>query len=495
MKKHFFFYLSLILLPFYSSAQFSVEEIGVRCDDVPYDQKTILAVADFEVSAPRASYKVGRGMVDMLTNALVETGCFRIVERKRMNDLTEEQALSMSGTINGNTAAQTGQMTGAQMMVMANITEFEEKESRGGGVVGGILRNRGVKLGGAGKTTAHLGMIIRIANVSTGEILLSKSIDKKVSKIGAFGVGGAGGIFGGAAFFKSKAMQDAVEEAIIQTVEIIAQQKDQLPPPPATAANQQKNVSKADCKLFANGTAPNIMVLIAERGYRRNFSGPASETEIIRQMLEFGFEVVDPQQIEAIREQERVNSALNDPNQAAALGRDFGADIIIVGEAYSEQVRGNNNLISQRGNIEARAIQTSNGKIIAANGSQAAGVDVARSVAGNKALKNAGANLSTYFLQQLCEKGLSSGGNQSAQSIEVVLLNASFMQVSRLEKFLKSANGMQSVKKSFAGKSGRFQLMSQKNADDLAEQLATNFTAFNLEITGLESNKLTLAVN
>lgn len=493
MKNHCLIYLSLLCLPFYSFAQFSVEEIGVQCDNLPYTQKTVLAVAEFEVSASRTSYKVGTGMVDMLTNALVETGCFRIVERKRMKDLTNEQALGQSGMVNANSAAQVGQMTGAQMMVMANITEFKEKES--GGIAGGLLRNSPIKLGAVGKTTAHLGMIIRIANVSTGEILLSKSIDKKVSKVGAFGGGGLPGLVAGGVFFKSKAMQDAVEEAIIQTVEIIAQQKDQLPPPPSATNQSQKMVSKADCQLFTKGAAPSIMVLIAERNYRRSFSGPASETEIIRQLLEFGFDVVDPQQIEAIREQERVNSALNDPHQAAALGRDFGADIIIIGEAYSEQIRGNNSMVSQRGNIEARAIQTNNGKIIAANGSQAAGVDVSRSVAGNKALKNAGANLSTYFLQQLCEKGLSGGSSQSVQAIEVVLLNASFMQVSRLEKFLKSANGTQSVKKSFAGKSGRFQLMSQKNADDLAEELATNFNAFKLEITGLESNKLTLAIN
>ena len=103
--------------------------------------------------------------------------------------------------------------------------------------------------------------------------------------------------------------------------------------------------------------------------------------------------------------------------------------------------------------------------------------------------------MSTYFLQQLCEKGLSGGSSQNLQSIEIVLLNASFSQVSRLEKFLKSANGMQSVKKSFAGKSGRFQLMSRKGTDDLADQLATNFKDFKLEITGFETNKLTLAVN
>ena len=362
MKNQFFIYLPLMLLPFFSSAQFSVEEIGVQCGNLPHAQKTILAVAEFEVSAPRASYQVGKGMVDMLTNALVETGCFRIVERKRMKDLTNEQALGMSGMVSSNSAAQVGQMTGAQMMVMANITEFKEKES--GGFAGGLLRNSPIKLGAVGKTTAHLGMIIRIANVNTGEILLSKSIDKKVSKVGAFGGGGLAGVIVGGAFFKSKAMQDAVEEAIIQTVEIIAKQKDQLPPPPSAANLKQKTVSKADCQLFAKGATPSIMVIIAERGYRRSFSGPASETEIIRQLLEFGFDVVDPQQIEAIREQERINSALNNPHQAAALGRDFGADIIIIGEAYSESIRGNNKLVSQRGNIEARAIQTANGKII-----------------------------------------------------------------------------------------------------------------------------------
>ena len=489
-------------IPSLFAQRFKVEQINVQCNDLSFNQKTVLGVSDFKISARGAARQVGAGMTDMLMNALVETGCFRVVDRNRMNEILGEQQLGMTGAINQTSAARVGQLTGAQMMVMANITEFKEKEK--GTAIGGLLRKAGV---GIGKMDAHLGMIIRITDVNTGEILLSKSIDKKVTKFGAVG----GGLFGmvvGAAFFKSKAMQDAVEEAIIETVEIIAKQKNQLPPPTAQTVSI-KSTSRANCQLLAGGRTPSIMVIIPEEHIRRRVPDPAGETEIIRQFLEFGLNVVDPQQVAAIREQERVQAALTNPAVAAQLGRDFGADYIVVGEAFSEFASRNNGMVSCRARVEAKAIETATGKIIAANGAHAAGLDISELVAGKAALRNAGADMATYFLGQFCKKASNNLNNnnnsfqtfiqstpsvQTSQSLEVLLIDASFSEVSRLDKFLKTTKGMQSVNKSYTGGSGRFRLTTADTTDELAEQILSSFSAFNVEVTGFEANKLTLAI-
>ena len=56
------------------------------------DTRPTLAVMKFEVEAGwRSRNELGSGLGDILTNALVETGKFRMVERKRINELMYEQ--------------------------------------------------------------------------------------------------------------------------------------------------------------------------------------------------------------------------------------------------------------------------------------------------------------------------------------------------------------------------------------------------------------------
>ena len=112
------------------------------------------------------------------------------------------------------------------MLIMGSITEFSEKESGGG--VAALSRKVGV--GGVGLMKAHVGIIVRIVNAQTGEIFFSKSIERKVTKVGAVGGTRLFGMPTGGLFFKSKAMQDAVEELIIETTAIISEQKDAFSP-------------------------------------------------------------------------------------------------------------------------------------------------------------------------------------------------------------------------------------------------------------------------
>lgn len=185
--------------------------------------KPVLAVMEFDVAAGRASQQLGTGLSDMLTNALVETGKYRLVERKRLEEIMREQKLNQSGAVNRSGGASIGQLTGAGYLIMSTVTEFKENES--GGAVGALL---GSAVGGVGMYQSHIGFTVRIVDSSTGEILISKSIDKKVNKVGLAG-GGILGIPSGAVGYKSKSMQDAMEKAIKETVEFLGAQLDGLP--------------------------------------------------------------------------------------------------------------------------------------------------------------------------------------------------------------------------------------------------------------------------
>ncbi len=258
MKRSFILIVAFMLSCTFSFAQTrnkkadspkaKVEQSLVICEDIPYQERSILGVVDFNVTASGAGYQIGRGLSDMLSNALVECNCFRVVERERLNKIRQEQQLQ---GVDQTTAAQVNKLTGAQLLVMGNITEFQEKTGGFGGGLGGRLGDK-IGLGGVAKTDAHVGMVIKVVNATTGDILISKSLERKVSKMGVAG----GGLFPmpmGAGFYKSKAMEDAIEETILEAVALIAEQKDLLPgavysEPVAETKSAQITVQNADFK-------------------------------------------------------------------------------------------------------------------------------------------------------------------------------------------------------------------------------------------------------
>lgn len=463
-----------------------VEQALVTCD--PSAPRVTLAVMDFEVKAGHnAKGTLADGLSDMLVNALVETQCFRVVERSRMKDLLREQGLGLGGTVDASSAAEVGKMTGAQMLVMGTVTEFEEDAN-----------NSTIPLPFAGKLsigTAHVGLQIRIVDSSTGVIMTSKSVNKKAKKFGIE----KRGRFGSGGFCKSSSMQNAVEQAIIETVAIIASQKEMVAPSAGFASSGPSSPSPpvaTDCSRIASPTGPRFMVVIPEIHIRRKVPDPAGETEIIRLFIENGFNVVDQKQIAAIRYQEKVLNAVKNTKAAVALGAEFGADIIVVGEAFSEFAGRRENMLSCRARVEAKAIQTGTGKILAANGTHAGGADISELVAGKTALRNAGTELGDYFIAQICKNSQTlTGSGASASAVEIQITNINFRQLNRFSSMLKSRAGVQNVSKQLTGNTARIQTQFAGNAEELATLLTErNNSGLRFDITGLSGNKIMLTV-
>ncbi len=159
--------------------------------------------------------------------------------------------------------------------------------------------------------------------------------------------------------------------------------------------------------LFAAKHFPRVMVVIPETHIGAKVPDPAGETEIIRKLLEKGFKVIDQNQIKVIRDSESVHAAVNGDNSAAILlGKKFGAEVIIIGEAFSEaNPEGSmGGLKSCRARVEARAINVDTAEILATDGKQAGGVDATEFAAGKTALKNAGGMLGDYLIDQILSR-------------------------------------------------------------------------------------------
>lgn len=550
MKRIFLLLLCSCTCMILFSQKTKVEKVKVICENVAFAEKPIAAVMPFKYGAANNA-GIGTGLSDMLMNALFNTGCFRVVERERMKDLMGEIEMGLAGVGDENSFAKVGKQIGAQLMVIGTITEFSENESGGG--VGAAIIPRGrfrPLIGGAGMRTAHIGYTIRLVNPSTGEIVSMQSFDKKVNKIGMIGGGGGGGKFGGGGFYSSKAMEDAVEQSLIAAVEFISSKKsDFMSAVAASGGNTEQTVAKADknnCVLLKLPRKPKVMVIIPEehlagagsrydpqRGsdlkiriegaeQQKNLQGnsnsqnqstnagsdalrsvtnmfrppdPAGETEIIKKFLEFGFEMVDAKQYEKLKSEKSYADAFDDPKLAAQIAAKYGADIIIVGEAFSEYAVGVNNMVSCKARVEAKAIMTNNARVLVTEGLHGAGLDVSEVIAGKTALKNAGAKVGDYFLAQLCvvaddiasalQKGAGTGNKES----QIKFTNVDFSKSSTITKMLESINGVSKVERlSFSDNAAVYAITHTGATDNLIEKVAIAKSILKFNVKNVTEN-------
>ncbi len=176
-----------------------------------------IAVTAFEnkVKSPwwDRSWQIGEGLAEMLTSELVKTGRFIVVERQAVGDIVKEQELGQTGLVRRESAAPTGQMLGAQIVVRGAITEFEARASGGGAGV------RWRDLGIEGKAeNAHVGLDLRLIDTSSGQVMASHNVSKVVPAAGgALGARAGTVTFGGDVFYQTpigQATRAAIQEAL-----------------------------------------------------------------------------------------------------------------------------------------------------------------------------------------------------------------------------------------------------------------------------------------
>ncbi len=187
-------------------------------------RKTI-AVSRFENRTTAAGQiNLGSGMADQLTNALVESDNFVVLERASISDVLYEQDFARSGRARASKVARTGRVVPAQIMIKGVITEFQMNES-GGGL--GVSYN-GFSLGGE-SATAHVGLILRIIDTATGEVIDSVRIEGKATGTG-YKVGVSYmGIGFEAEKFENTALNKSVHTVIKKAVQMIAGNLNQIP--------------------------------------------------------------------------------------------------------------------------------------------------------------------------------------------------------------------------------------------------------------------------
>ena len=147
------------------------------------------------------------------------------------------------------------------------------------------------------------------------------------------------------------------------------------------------------------------MVIIPEVLDNAPVVTPSAEAAVWRGLLKAGYEVVDQGQIAEIRSPQEVRNLLATGNTAPAraIGQQYGADFVIVGHSFAQRAGTimQSRLVSARARIEAKMVRTATNEIVASPVVEAAGVDLAPTLAGKKALEKAGAQLAEKLIATL----------------------------------------------------------------------------------------------
>ncbi len=139
----------------------------------PYNgPKKRIAVKAFTFKAARGSGKIGKGMSDMLADALFNSGRFIVLEREHVKDIIQEQDFGASGRVKRDTAASIGEIEGAQLIVRGSVIQFEPN-CRGGSII--LLSAK----------TACIAINLRIVDARTGRVVNATTVEGTSSEAGA----------------------------------------------------------------------------------------------------------------------------------------------------------------------------------------------------------------------------------------------------------------------------------------------------------------------
>ncbi len=149
---------------------------------------------------------------------------------------------------------------------------------------------------------------------------------------------------------------------------------------------------------------PHIMVVFLELIDGLEQPGQVAQIEVEKAFLKENFPLAEQIERELIRAQD-ITLSYEDPLKAAALGRRYGAQIIIVGQATSDLVQTSKlydvSIFCYKARISARAVRVDSASILASGRIESLQRGPGRISTAKRALQDAGANLAYLLMEQI----------------------------------------------------------------------------------------------
>jgi curli biogenesis system outer membrane secretion channel CsgG len=174
--------------------------------------KQRIAVTAFEFKAARGGADVGRGMSDMLANALFNTNRFIVLEREHIQEVIKEQDFGASGRVKRETAAPIGELEGAQLVIRGSVTEFEPNCKGGAALI-------------VAAKQACVTIQLRIVDARTGRVVNATTVEGRSGTVGGGLVFATSPLPVGLGGWKKTPMETAIRNCIETAVQHIASTK------------------------------------------------------------------------------------------------------------------------------------------------------------------------------------------------------------------------------------------------------------------------------
>jgi curli biogenesis system outer membrane secretion channel CsgG len=131
------------------------------------------------------------GIRDMITTALFQSRRYIVLERDAIGDVLMEQEFSAAGKVGDTTKIPTGEIEGAELLVVGALTGFDPAVAGGVGFPLPLPINRGrdVLILDLEYRKAFVSMDLRVIDVRTGRVVSTVAVEGAARKFGA-GVGG-----------------------------------------------------------------------------------------------------------------------------------------------------------------------------------------------------------------------------------------------------------------------------------------------------------------
>lgn len=248
----------------------------------------------------------------------------------------------------------------------------------------------------------------------------------------------------------------------------------------------------------AGAASARYMILINEKNMGAYSMGDA-ERVVTEYLLSRGAEVIDSELVKTNINRDKALQAMSSgPQAAAALGLQFGADVIIVGKAIAkgsaDRVQ-DTSFRSYTANVSLKAIRTDTAEILNSDMAQAAKIHVDDNIGGSQAIQTATSALVAKFMPQVFSKtGATTAANNVPKKVQLVMGDVTQLwQVAALKKLMreKISGVTDVVQRSFVSGVATFDVHLKGDSQRLAEALTLADPGyFRIKVVGVTQNKL-----
>lgn len=232
-------FLVLILLGLLSGCATTAQIVGgtqqsiAQAQAEPYNgPKARVAVVDFQNQAalpgPWWNPTMGADLAALLTSGLAESGRFILLERQVLGQAMAEQDLTKSGRIRQEAGVPTGEVEGADLLIVGRLTSVNPGTAGlGGGLgtVGSFFGLPGMIIGAAagGIRQSSLTLDLRVVDARTSRVLATTTVEGKSTDFGGGVLGGGIPFIGALGGWQKTPLEKPLRAAVQKAVEFVVQ--------------------------------------------------------------------------------------------------------------------------------------------------------------------------------------------------------------------------------------------------------------------------------